>query len=156
MKNKTVKELIILVREGDYYSFKELLAKYRYILNQYASIIPSSDSCEEVESYFCELILSLKLDDFENDKAIKSYIEISIKRFAWKRANYYIKNNIFTEYDYNNVKEEGIDDNILFYDIINKLDERSKRLIILRYKNDMTYEKISKLYNVSPQAIKKK
>ncbi|WP_055071903.1 sigma-70 family RNA polymerase sigma factor [Clostridium massiliamazoniense] len=156
MKNDTIRGLIKLIRNNDYYSFQKLLSKYRDILKGYSFFIPASDSYEELESYFCELILKLNLDNFENDKAIRSYINISLKRFMWRRSNYYVKNNIFKELQKNNLQVETIDENLMFYDIIRNLDEKSKKLITLRYKSDMTYKKISNLYGESPQNIKKK
>lgn len=146
MEQKNIKlfNLIELVMENDLSALEEIHRKFKPIILKYSTLLDLS--VDEVQSEFDLILIKIYKVNIINEFRILKYIKTSFKNLK-KKNNFVI-----------NLDEPFcmLDSNLIFFDIIDNLDDEIKKIFKLRFLDNYKLSEIGEIYGVSRQCIDKK
>ena len=141
------KELIAAIINNDENSLNEFLKKYDKLILNY--VLNYNLEKDDIEDFIYNIIINDKLE-IDN---LSAYLKKALKNFSYKKS-LEVKT---LELDDNYISYvENYDANINFHKLISRFDEFTRKILILRFKYDYTYEQIGNLFGISKVAILKR
>lgn len=167
MKNLTEKTIIIQMQNGDFEHFNIIYEKYNrkvffIILKMLKDEALSEDITQEVFFDIFKGIKTLKEPEFFNawlTKITLNKVNLTIKKKIFKK-------NILTDISINSlsyIKDDSVDleSNFLkneffneFFNLINKLPKKNKRILVLYYYKNLSLKEISAIENIPIGTVK--
>ena len=170
--NETDEEIIVLYKNGNQEAFKNLINKYTSSLYNFsARMVNKNDASDIVQEIFIKVWKNINRFD-EQKASFKTWIfaiaRNTITDFLRKKRNV-----LFSEIEKNNNEEnnsfeenipdeeilpdvalEKLQDKEFLNDILNKLDNNSREVLILHYQEEMTFDEIGKILNKPLNTVK--
>ncbi|MBS4843204.1 MAG: sigma-70 family RNA polymerase sigma factor [Clostridium sp.] len=156
----TLKEIIELYKK-DKSDFTDLLnhlnPTIKILLHKYSFKVLE----EDIVYYLWSLIEKLNINNFNNDKALYSYIYISLNNYCKSILTPKTKFNIIydsniTDIELEKYSSSNLDDSwIVFNNLIQDLPDNQKKIIFLRYGYCFSDKEIANYLNISRQAVYK-
>lgn len=152
--------LIIEYKKGDKNKILDLIHKFEPLLNKLQRNSNYEDMKSDLLLFLFKLVdeLSIKLENFEHDKNIISYIEKSLKNKSIyiNKKNQKICNlkECLDNHIVDNKYEENFN-NIIFNDLTKSLTSKERYIIHKIYLENISQAHIAKELNISKQAIYK-
>lgn len=150
------KILVIKAKGGDKAAFCELIKKRKEILYRiaYMYVKNQHDAVEIIDETVYRAYISinqLKCDKYFNTWLTRILINCSIGYLKKSKKIILFENLI----EYNTKKQDlSSDEKIDLYDAVDKLDEKYKTVIILKYFNDMTIKEIAEIMDCKESNVK--
>ena len=153
-----LKNLIKLYKQGEVDLgdlLEPIMPTIKIILSKYSFKILE----EDLIYYLWSLIENLNIHNFNNDKALYSYIYVSLNNYcksilAPKRKFNILYDSNLTDIELEKYSHSNSDNSLLiFNDLIKDLPDKQKKIIDLRYKYCFSDIEISKYLSISRQAV---
>ena len=152
---------IIELYKNDECNFTDLLSylkpTIKIILSKYSFKILE----EDLISYLWSLIENLNIHNFINDKALYSYIYVSLNNYcksilAPKRKFNILYDSNMTDIELEKYSSANLDNSwLIFNDLRQELPDNQKKIIFLRYGYCFSDKEIADYLNISRQAVYK-
>lgn len=146
---------IIEIQNGNKDNIYDILIIFDNILNKYSRLLDNEDTKQDLIIFLIGLFDKIPIYKFNNERQILSYISKSIK-YEYIRLSKInsrkLSNEVYINEDteiYYNFDSSDLE----FLDLINILNESEKNILKLFFVEDFSISEISKLMNVSRQAI---
>ena len=156
--------LIELINYSNKYNnFDIIYSKFKKQLNYLIHSFNLEIYQNDLLLFLWQLIKKIDCNNFKSEKAIYSYINISLKHccinFYKKnlKENYILYDSDITnlQIEKNNLSNNFYESNLIFNDLISYLPEKQQKIIYLRYKECLSDSQIASLLNISRQAVHK-
>lgn len=146
---------IIEIQNGNKDNIYDILIIFDNILNKYSRLLDNEDTKQDLIIFLIGLFDKIPTYKFNNERQILSYISKSIK-YEYIRLSKInsrkLSNEVYINEDteiYYNFDSSDLE----FLDLINILNESEKNILKLFFVENFSISEISKLMNVSRQAI---
>ncbi|MBC5630511.1 sigma-70 family RNA polymerase sigma factor [Clostridium sp. NSJ-6] len=146
---------IIEIQNGNKNNIYDILIIFDNILNKYSRLLDHEDTKQDLIIFLIGLLDKIPIYEFNNERQILSYISKSIK-YEYIRLSKInsrkLSNEVYINEDtemYYNFDSSDIE----FLDLISVLNESEKNILKLFFIENFSISEISKLMNVSRQAI---
>ncbi|MCI6667221.1 MAG: sigma-70 family RNA polymerase sigma factor [Romboutsia timonensis] len=146
---------IIEIQNGNKDNIYDILIIFDNILNKYSRLLDNEDTKQDLIIFLIGLFDKIPIYKFNNERQILSYISKSIK-YEYIRLSKInsrkLSNEVYINEDteiYYNFDSSDLE----FLDLINILNESEKNILKLFFVENFSISEISKLMNVSRQAI---
>lgn len=146
---------IIEIQNGNKNNIYDILIIFDNILNKYSRLLDHEDTKQDLIIFLIGLLDKIPIYEFNNERQILSYISKSIKyeyirlsKINSRKLSNEVYINEDTEMHYNFDSSD-----IEFLDLISVLNESEKNILKLFFIENFSISEISKLMNVSRQAI---
>lgn len=163
MDNLLLKKDLIKVQEGNDEILLTVINNFNPLISKCAYLLNYEDSKSDLCVFFIELIQNLKLNKFQNDSQIVSYIAKSMKHEYIRLSKIKVRHaeneilighELENEISYDPIIEE---DNLIYIkQILNDyLTQKEKTVLYAIYFMDYSVSEIANLYHISRQAVNK-
>ena len=156
MKNSSIKEMILKIRNQDMTVFPLLFDEFKRVIFFFANKSKVEDIEQELILFFMELIYDIDLDkfDFENDLPIKKYICVALRNKFIALSKLYRKNEVYIDnVDIEYFFKEEHKDNLFIYEALDILSYKQRVVMIYKYIYCYTDVEIGEMLGITRQAV---
>ena len=142
-------------QKGNTLLFNDILIIFENILNKYSRLLNNEDTKQDLTIFLLELITKIPIDNFSNEKQLFSYIIKSIK-FEYIRLSKYNSKKFSNETyisDKIDIPYNADFSKIEILNLFNILTDTEKKILYLFIIKNLSLSEISKVMNVSRQAV---
>ena len=158
---KSLYDKIVQIQTGDKEELLEIIEKFNPLIKKLKRKLNYEEAESDLIISLIEILLKFKLDNFtkDNDGAIVKFIYNSIRnrsidlfrKFVLNKKEEFELNLDIVDYK----SDDNLDNKIFLDDILKKLSKRQKFIIREKYFKFNTDIEISKILNISRQAVNK-
>lgn len=157
---KSLYNKILKIQKGDKEELLEVIIKFNPLIKSLKRKLNYEEAETDITIALIEVLLKLNNYNFTSDKEIVSFINRSIKNKSVDLFRKFILNKpidleLNLELNLIDRLNENIDNKILIEGLLDNLSDRHKFIIKEKYFNDNTEVEISKILNISRQAVNK-